>query len=121
MTVDARLWPKVDKTGANGCWLWLGSTVWDGYGRFRLPDRTVRAHRFIYERFYGRVPLGMELDHLCRNRACVNPDHLEVVTPQQNKNRGYPGRRVTSFVRPKRVTVTPLSDPNGLLPDTSTH
>lgn len=82
-----RFWEKVDKTGA--CWLWTGGLDKDGYGYFNLPhNRKVRAHRWAYEAAIGQIPKGLEVDHLCRIHACVNPDHLEAVTGRENRLRG---------------------------------
>ncbi len=72
----------------SGCWLWQGALNGSGYGRLGVDYHLVRAHRFSYEHFIGLIPSGMEPDHLCRNRACVNPDHLELVTSRQNTLRG---------------------------------
>ncbi len=75
----------------NGCWRWTGYVHTYGYGRFRegtAGSRKVQAHRFGYEYFIGPIPKGLDLDHLCRNRACVNPDHLEPVTRRINLLRG---------------------------------
>lgn len=69
------------------CWIWQGATS-HGYGVFRDGEKTVVAHKFLYERLVGKVPEGLDLDHLCRNRACVNPNHLEPVTRQVNLLRG---------------------------------
>ncbi|MCA8251801.1 HNH endonuclease [Burkholderia sp. AU31624] len=69
-----------------GCWIWTGSCDRDGYGKFR---RTQIAHRAIYKWAKGPIPAGMELDHLCRMRCCVNPNHLEPVTTRENMIRGF--------------------------------
>lgn len=70
--------------GSNGCIQWTGGLNPDGYGRFYTAGTCVPAHRWNYEHKVGPIPEGLEIDHLCRNRACVNPDHLEPVTTQVN-------------------------------------
>ena len=69
-----------------GCWEWLLKKDY-GYGRMRVGYKSKSAHRVMYENKYGEIPRGMHLDHLCRNRACVNPDHLEPVTVAINVQR----------------------------------
>lgn len=70
------------------CWLWGGCVVGNGYAGIRLRGRSVRVHRLIYEHIIGAIPEGLELDHLCRVRLCVNPWHLEPVTHLVNMQRG---------------------------------
>jgi len=90
-TALERFWAKVDLNGplwdSTPCWPWAAGLV-DGYGKFWVNGRHVRAHRFAYETYVGPIPEGMELDHLCRNRACVNWEHMEVVVHQVNILRG---------------------------------
>lgn len=94
----------------HGCWLWqLGKTK--GYGVMRHNGKTVYVHRLLYEERYGPVPRGSELDHVCRVPACVNPDHLEAVSHQQNTKRhhlakpacphGHPYDGANTYVNPK--------------------
>ena len=71
----------------SGCWLWLGGIKDNGYSSFSYPGGNY-AHRFSHEFFVGKIPSDLEIDHLCRVRCCVNPDHLEVVTASENQRRG---------------------------------
>lgn len=82
-----RFWRKVEKTVT--CWIWKGNYYPPGYGQFSLGhNRPVYAHRFAYVLLKGPIPTGLQLDHLCRNRGCVNPEHLEAVSSQVNLLRG---------------------------------
>lgn len=77
---------KVRKT--RGCWKWLGRKNWGGYGLFYLDGKQKLAHRVSYEFARDIIPKGLQVDHLCRNRGCVNPSHMELVTPRENTLRG---------------------------------
>lgn len=80
--VGPRFWAKVDKGGE--CWVWTAGLNHEGYGKFWLNGRTIAAHRVAYILTSGPIPEGLTIDHLCRVRACVRPDHLEAVTIQEN-------------------------------------
>jgi hypothetical protein len=81
---------KVSPEPNSGCWLWTAYCDRDGYGQFApAHNMPVFAHRFSYERHRGKIPDGMQIDHLCRMRCCVNPDHLEIVTYDENTRRGF--------------------------------
>lgn len=88
--VRERFWARVKAEPVLGCLLWTGYRD-RGYGYFKFNGRMARAHRVAYEFTHGAVPSGLELDHLCRNRACVNPAHLEAVTHRSNTLRGAAG------------------------------
>ena len=95
-----RLRTKFRVNEATGCWDWTGYIMPNGYGKLTIPEqRSNLAHRLVYEEYVGPIPEGLDIDHLCRNRACVNPDHLEPVTRSVNLAR-------SPIVRAMRAAVT---------------
>lgn len=82
----ATFWLRVKWT--NECWEWQGAIDKGGYGKFHCNDRWNFAHRCSYELIKGEIPKGLTIDHLCRNRLCVNPEHLEPVSIGENVLRG---------------------------------
>ncbi len=89
-----RFWSKVDRSVSGGCWQWIAARDGQGYGAFSLgsrsdgTDRIGLAHRIAFEFKHGKIPVGLQIDHLCRNRSCVNPAHMETVTSRENVLRG---------------------------------
>lgn len=81
--LDERFWAKVDKTEA--CWLWTAAKDANGYGRFGIAGRNCQAHRVAWEAERGPVPTGRQIDHRCRNKACVRVSHMQLVSQQKNR------------------------------------
>ena len=84
---STRFESHIERIPFSGCWIWMAALTHNGYGRFKVHGKTVRAHRFGYEQTCGNIPLGLELDHSCRIPCCVNPAHVEVVTRRVNNAR----------------------------------
>jgi hypothetical protein len=91
----------------DGCWEWRGYVETDGYGRVWIDGAYHQAHRVMYELLVGPIPEGLEPDHLCRNRTCVNPGHLEPVTPAVNQQRGAAAKLDWDKVRFIRANYVP--------------
>lgn len=128
--VEYRFWSRVDRNGPintwkpelGPCWLWLGSRRRDGgYGQIHVSynaadrSRVVKfAHVYSYELMVGPIPVGLELDHLCRTIMCVNPTHLEPVTSDENKHRAKAFRLATQLTcsrgHPWKGNTVPTSD-----------
>jgi hypothetical protein len=85
-----RFFEKVEKTSY--CWNWTGYVTESGYGQFRYMGKTQRAHRVSYELAYGSIKDNFVIDHLCKNRKCVNPKHLDLVKQIENIRRGLSGK-----------------------------
>lgn len=84
----ARFWSKVDKRGENECWHWTAKPkTHQGYPVIRIGDRQWVAHRWLWEQNHGPIPLGYQIDHLCRSIDCLNPTHHEAVTQAENRRR----------------------------------
>lgn len=84
-----RLEAKIDKS--DNCWLWAGAIDKAGYGRMGVGGKVLYTHRLSYEFYVGPIPEGLHIDHICRVRSCLNPDHLEPVTCRENARRGNTG------------------------------
>jgi hypothetical protein len=91
-----RVYPRLRLREATGCWEWTGALS-EGYGVIGLPDnKHVGVHRWVYEDLVAEIPAGLVIDHLCANRRCANPEHLDPVTRAVNNARGDHGLRVAS-------------------------
>jgi hypothetical protein len=91
-TLRTRVFDRLSIAGSGQCWEWKGRLNGSGYGTvnnvYRHKPRNVLVHRFMYEMAVGPIPSELQIDHLCRNRACGNPKHMELVTSRENTLRG---------------------------------
>ena len=86
-TIEERIWQRFEVDRQTGCWNWTGAISAGSYGSIYYEGRMQKAHRVIWRLERGEIPDGLQIDHLCRNRRCINPDHLEVVTQSENLRR----------------------------------
>ncbi|HLW00043.1 MAG TPA: HNH endonuclease signature motif containing protein [Ktedonobacterales bacterium] len=101
----ARFDEKVVKE-ASGCWFWQGWLDVNGYARFKIGSQSVLVHRWAYEYYRGAISKGFVIDHLCKNRSCVNPDHLEAITIKENNIRAKTHCRAGHPLTPENVYFT---------------
>jgi hypothetical protein len=87
-TVAERLWPRFELKPDTGCWMWQGADNGKGYGQIWMNGRMRRVHRIAYLLTFGPLPADKQIDHLCRERACLNPEHMQVVSNRENVARG---------------------------------
>lgn len=107
--MNDRFMAKVSPEPNTGCWLWTGHVSKDGYGRFGIKRTAHEAHRVSYRLFTADIPDGLCVDHICKVRSCVNPDHLRLLTREENS------RQQNNFNRSKLTCSVghPLVERNG--------
>lgn len=99
MPIESRFWNKIAST-ATGCWLWGAAIARNGYGRFAYDGNMREAHRYAYRLLVDDIPEGMEIDHTCAVRHCVNPQHLQLVSRGFNAKQGGQRRRERERAKP---------------------
>lgn len=105
-TVKQQFYSKVVPNLSTTCWDWVGAKVSKGYGCLRVGGKTISAHRVSHELFIGVIPDGLFVDHLCENKSCVNPEHLEAVTSSENTLRWNANHRKTKCIKGHKFTVS---------------
>lgn len=105
--LDDRLEFIVSRLELGDCWVWTGARTVSGYGQVRVGSKQLYVHRVVYEMLVDEIPEGMTIDHLCREKACANPAHLEVVSRGENTRRRPYGKlacpRGHSYLEPENV------------------
>jgi hypothetical protein len=115
--VEIRLWRRVERGDPGDCWLWPGRTNADGYGTIDVGGRAGRrvgVHRVAWQSENGPIPLGMEVDHLCRQRRCVNPSHLALATGAENKQRAMHASAVNA-AKTECINGHPFDEANTII------
>lgn len=102
-----RIAAHIDPDGVAGCWVWTGATYTNGYGQSSFEGVRMMAHRAVWVALVGAIGDGLVLDHLCRVRSCVNPDHLEPVTQSENVRRANGIQRATLRAKFAHITHCP--------------
>lgn len=96
-SVTQRLLEKIYYNSTNHCWEWTAKKNIEGYGLIKFEGKYKFAHRISYIQLVGQIPSGLEIDHLCRNRSCIKPSHLEAVSHLVNMQRGKPGKKASKL------------------------
>ena len=109
-TIQERFLKKVKKI--KSCWVWQGCIV-KNYGQMWDGEKVDGAHRISYRLFKGEISKGLQIDHLCQNPKCVNPKHLEMVTPKENIKRGKNGNKTHCHAGHKFTVENVIKRKNG--------
>ena len=102
-TIEERLAAKIIPEPNSGCHLWLGAVGGNGYGQIHYEGKLRQAHSVVYRLRVGEIPNGLEPDHLCRVRPCVNENHMELVTHRENIRRKIRGAKIYVFIKAQSI------------------